>query len=124
METKPKLDFSKTKDEIIADLKARLGEDNNFHDGCEVIVCSLMNMMLEKTLMYGGDDNNIPLNDRILREYYGGIARKANRLPKIVKRSMDPNDKAARKELIDTILDIAGYSIISLSSFAKEIQDE
>lgn len=124
METKPKIDFSKTKSEIQDNCRIRLNVGNRFHNRNEQVVCSLLNMMLEKTQMYGGDDNTIPLDEKILRSYYSGISRKSNRLPEIIKNSTKENDKSAKIELVDTILDLAGYCIIALSAFAEEIQNE
>ena len=123
METKPKIDFNKTPQQIVEDLYKRLDVKNPFHQQNEIVACSILNMMLEKTLMYGGNDNNIPLNQKILRSYYEGIGRKSNRLPSIVEKCI-LGDKNALNELVDTVIDIAGYSIIALSSFAEEIQSE
>lgn len=124
METKPQINFFKTSSDILRDCNDRLINCTEFHYRSELVANSILNMMSEKTLMYGGDDNTIPLNQKILRTYYEGVGRKANRLPRIVERSINPDDYAARKELIDTMIDIAGYAILALNAFAEEIQNE
>jgi hypothetical protein len=126
METKPKIDFSKDGLELISDLKNRLSANSEFHFRNELVANSLLNMMLEKTLMYGGNDNSVPVNTRIVRAYYEGIGRKANRLPRIIERIIESGGKdlEAKKEFIDTLLDLGGYSIIGLAAVAQDIQDE
>jgi len=123
METKPKIDFGKSKNNLEDDLTDRLGAENAYHNRNELVVSSILDMMLEKTKMYGGDDNEAPFNEKVKTAYYEGIGRKSKRLKKIIERVLeDQGDQAAKAELVDTLIDTAGYSIMFLAAIAEEVQ--
>ena len=121
----PKLEFGLAKDELINRLEGRLKKAPEYHIRSEEIASSIMAMMLEKTLMYGGANKEETLKRTIMASYYEGVGRKAKRLPTILDEIMvDDTNYDIRLELLDTIIDIAGYAILSLNSFGEELQNE
>jgi hypothetical protein len=124
METKPKIDMNIIDEDLIKLLKIRLTL-TTYHRRTEVIANNILEMMSEKTLLYGGDDNSVPFKDKLLRAWYEGVGRKSNRVPAIMDRLMtEPTDKVARLELLDTYIDTCGYSLMALNSLIEELQDE
>ncbi len=121
----PKINFGLTKDEIIESLRERLDGASEYHMRSEQIGSSILEMMLAKTLMYGGTKKEDNLTRMIVKSYYQGVGRKAERLPDILDKIMSGDaDIDVRKELLDTIIDVAGYAILSLNSFGEELQNE
>jgi hypothetical protein len=115
METKPKINMGIS--------IPGLQESSKFHRDTEIIARNILDMMREKTLMYGGNDNSIPLEEKIHRAYYEGVGRKANRLPAIGKRVLE-GVPAAKRELLDTYIDIVGYGLLALNAMVEDLQGE
>ena len=123
METKPKIDFDISRTQLIESLSNRIGSAPKYHIKTEVICNSILNMMLEKTIMYGGDNNNIPFDEKLLRSYYEGVGRKAGRIPTLMKNAIE-GSKSSKLELLDTYIDVVGYGLMALNAIAEEIQRE
>lgn len=122
METKPKLDMKLTEGEIIHVLSDILAPDcPDYHRRTEIIARQILNMMYQKTLMYGGDEKTLPLEEKLNIAFYEGIGRKAKRIPSISKRVLE-GDAAAKRELVDTFIDIVGYGLMALNNTIEELQ--
>ena len=122
MESKPVIDFEASPDLLHTALTNRLLTTCTYHTTNEVIVSQVLDMMLEKTKMYGGNQPLPTLSEEACRVYYEGIARKVKRLPAIINRlRAEENDGEARSELIDTLVDICGYSILGLNDIGKHL---
>lgn len=121
METKPQINHHKTIDQIKWDLENRLKFHNLYHLQTERVANSILNMMLEKTQMYGGNDTTDEAFDESLDRSYYELMRKANRLNTIRKQIKEGNLQA-RKEYLDTIIDVVGYGLMSLVDLSEELQ--
>jgi hypothetical protein len=121
METKPKINFNTDQ---LAGPEVRMGL-HSYHDRTELIADSILTMMLEKTLMYGGNNSAATFQQKIFRAYYEGIGRKSDRLQGIMDRLIkNEKDEDARKELLDTYIDVVGYGLLAINALAEELQGE
>lgn len=122
MESKPIINFGAPIESVSSALAERLAHGCEYHLKNEVIASQILDMMLEKTNMYGGNQSLPNISEEACRVYYEGIARKTKRLPKIISRLMvSESDEEARAELIDTLVDICGYSILGLNDIGKHL---
>jgi hypothetical protein len=80
-------------------------------------------MMCEKTVMYGGDDLDLPLDDRLNVIYYAGLYRKINRLKELTKKVI-AGCEDAKAELLDTYIDVVGYGLLAINNTIEELQNE
>lgn len=123
METKPKIDFRLDREALPQRLYDGLEKPHPYHLTNEIIARQLLDMMKEKTEMYGGNKDLGTLFEQATRAYYEGVGRKANRIPMLLKRiAIDEGDEAALAELVDTYLDIAGYAIIALNDISGYVK--
>jgi hypothetical protein len=108
--------FECSDDSIEKRLSERVENCIPFHFRNEVIASSILDMMLEKTNMYGGGKCASDYVEQATKSYYEGIGRKTDRVFGILKRLPD---ESAKIELIDTLVDIAGYAIMAINSLEK-----
>ena len=121
MEIDPKIKLDTPIAQIKSDLEKRLGT-NSYHTRTESAANSVLNMMLKKTQMYGGNDTSKDEEFESLDRGYFELMRKANRLNSIRKQIKKGNE-SAKAVYLDTILDIVGYGLISLVDLSEELQE-
>lgn len=85
-----------------------------YHMRNESIASQVLDVMFEKTKMYGGSRKLDTLHEQATKSYYEGVGRKSDRIQGILRRLRD-GDEEARLQLIDTLIDICGYSILMLN---------
>lgn len=116
-----KIDNHVTIEQMAADLANRFGSHNSYHLQTERVANSILNMMLEKTIMYGGNNTQSEdFVDSLDRSYYE-LMRKANRLNSIRKLIKEGGEEA-KAEYLDTVIDIIGYGLMSLVDLSEELQ--
>lgn len=121
METKPKINQHVTIEQMAADLANRFGSHNSYHLQTERVANSILNMMLEKTIMYGGNDTSKEdFIDSLDRSYFE-LMRKANRLNSI-RKLIKEGDETAKAEYLDTLIDVVGYGLMSLVDLSEDLQ--
>lgn len=116
-----KIDFDVSVEEIRKNLENRLRSSNPAQMQNEIVANSLLNIMHEKTGNYGGANPSIDFSEKLTLFYYEGMNRKTKRLNYMFSQWMKGQD-ISHLDLLDTILDIAGYGILGIGDFGKELQ--
>ena len=112
----------KEKVDLVKSCEKRLKHCPFYHYKNEEIAAAILSMMLEKTKLYGGDSmEGANRNFKISKSYFEGVSRKASRMDSLVELSLAGDDKAF-EQLIDSFVDMAGYSIMALNNLSEEIK--
>lgn len=122
MESKPRIIFNGLAVDMRTSLRERLDDCSDYHLVSEAISSQIMETMYQKTKMYDGGKKMDNLYDQATKSYYEGVGRKADRIPGILKRIRASDDDSAVHELVDTLVDIAGYAILSLNDLKPHME--